>query len=105
MDHQFLIEIASRPDLSWQQSVNMVSRHYNLSAALAAQLLDPHYKIMENVRWMSQWSDKPHVIDFAHQMTILVQRNQISWSDAVAHVAKELNISSDKASVLLKRSL
>ena len=99
--HQYLLQVASVPNITWPDRVGMVTRQYNVDAAQAAQMLEPYYKKSEYLRWSAQYLSNSLVTGFLKQVKALVNKGDISWSDGVGHVARQLNIPADKAAMLL----
>lgn len=99
--HRFLKEVGSMPNLTWQQRLSMVSKEFNVNASQAAQMLDPYYRSEEDLQLVVAYLEHPKLSLFLSQMATLVQMDKVKWSEAVGHVATELNIPADKAAVLL----
>lgn len=102
---QYLLQVAIDPNTSWQHKVSLVSQAFGVNAAQAAQLLDPYYKSVQDLKWMLAVLMKPEIGVFINQVADLVHQNQMKWSDAVGHVASQLTIGADKAAVLLSNSM
>lgn len=102
---QYLLQVAVNPNTTWNDKVSQVSQAFGVNAAQAAQILDPYYKSIQDLTWMLAVLMKPEVGVFVNQMADLVHHNQMKWSDAVGHVARQLQIGADKAAVLLSNSM
>lgn len=102
---QYLLQVAVDPNSSWNDKVSLVSQAFGVNAAQAAQILDPYYKSISDIRWMLTVLMKPEVGFFINQVGDMVHRDQLKWSAAVGHVASQLGVGADKAAVLLSNSM
>ena len=103
--HTYLLQVSSVPNLTWPQRVSAVSKAYNVNASVAAQMLDPYYKSVEDMKWVLAYLANPIVVTFINQVADMVKLDQLKWSESVGHVARQLNIPADKAAVLLSNSM
>ena len=104
-NNHYLAYIATIPGLNWNQRVSSVSKSFGVDAATAAQMLDPYYKTLDDLKWMIAYISNPALIGFIDQVGALVHNGSLKWSDGVGHVASQLKIPADKAAKLLSHSM
>ncbi len=103
--HGYLAQVASLPNTTWQNMVSMVSKQANVNAAQAAKMLEPYYRSVEELKLLNKWYSNSDVVNFVNEMGMVVQSGQLGWSDAVGHVARQLNVPVSEAAILLSDSV
>jgi hypothetical protein len=77
-NHNYLLQVATAPNMTWPQRVSMVSQKYGTNASVSAKMLEPYYKTIEDLKWMNTWLMYPDVTTFVNNVAVSVNNNLIT---------------------------